>query len=292
MSHFLAPSLLSLFAPRPPLPHLPYRKGTEQESFRGVAGRMAKFAKQPKSEEQEKTDEVIKLRDPKAEKKAAAEAKVKAHAEELEKKLAEWKPSEMPADIVTKNPLKTLFVGRLNYSIEERDLRDFFASYGDVRSVRLVRDPATGKSRGYGFVEFERTSAFEKALDRADGTEILGRHIVVDVERGRTVPDWKPRRLGGGLGLSRLGGKDDNIVMIGRFDVDKARRMLARRNLRRGGDSIFGKSTKLKQVLETIEPPRSSRHSRRDRSRDRRRRRSRSRDRRRRSRSRDRRRRY
>ena len=52
----------------------------------------------------------------------------------------------------------------------------------------------------------------------ADGMRLEGgsRRIVVDVERGRTVKDWRPTRLGGGLGRTRVGGKDQNQKFSGR----------------------------------------------------------------------------
>ena len=51
--------------------------------------------------------------------------------------------------------------------------------------------------------------------------KIEGRHIVVDVERGHTVPAFLPRRLGGGLGGTRLGGKGKNVTAPGRYDPSK-----------------------------------------------------------------------
>lgn len=48
------------------------------------------------------------------------------------------------------------------------------------------------------------------AYKQADGKKIDNRRVVVDVERGRTVPNWRPRRLGGGLGTTRLGGEEVN----------------------------------------------------------------------------------
>lgn len=57
-----------------------------------------------------------------------------------------------------------------------------------------------GKPRGYAFVEFDHKNDMKNAYKLADGRKIDGRRIVVDVERGRTVPNWRPRRLGGGLG--------------------------------------------------------------------------------------------
>jgi len=65
--------------------------------------------------------------------------------------------------------------------------------------VQLVTN-LDGKSRGYAFIEFEKEESMTSAYKRADGKKLDGRRIVVDVERGRTVRNWRPRRLGGGLG--------------------------------------------------------------------------------------------
>lgn len=56
------------------------------------------------------------------------------------------------------------------------------------------------------------------AYKQADGRKIDGRRVLVDVERGRTVPNWRPRRLGGGLGTSRVavGGEDASQRQVGR----------------------------------------------------------------------------
>ena len=59
----------------------------------------------------------------------------------------------------------------------------------------MVRDKE-GNFRGYAFIEFENEGSVRNAYSDADGIKILGRRIVVDVERGRTVRDWCPRRLG------------------------------------------------------------------------------------------------
>ncbi len=77
------------------------------------------------------------------------------------------------------------------------------SQYGPVKSVKLVYDKFTDKPRGYGFVEFEHERDMKTAYKHADGRKIDGRRILVDVERGRTVKDWKPRKCGGGLGSSR-----------------------------------------------------------------------------------------
>lgn len=54
------------------------------------------------------------------------------------------------------------------------------------------------------------------AYKQADGRKLDNRRVLVDVERGRTVPNWRPRRLGGGLGSTRIGGEDLNQKNSGR----------------------------------------------------------------------------
>ncbi|XP_047330973.1 U1 small nuclear ribonucleoprotein 70 kDa-like [Impatiens glandulifera] len=54
------------------------------------------------------------------------------------------------------------------------------------------------------------------AYKQADGIKIDNKRVLVDVERGRTVPNWKPRRLRRGLGTTRIGGEDVNKKQLGR----------------------------------------------------------------------------
>ena len=78
-------------------------------------------------------------------------------------------------------------------------MRRVFEQFGPLVSVNLVRNVVSGRSRGYGFVEFQNEREMRVALREGDGIKVDGRRILVDVERGRTIPDWQPRRLGGGL---------------------------------------------------------------------------------------------
>ncbi|KAB1226166.1 U1 small nuclear ribonucleoprotein 70 kDa [Morella rubra] len=82
--------------------------------------------------------------------------------------------------------------------------------------VRLISDRETNKPRGYAFIEYVHTRDMKAAYKQADGRKIDGRRVLVDVERGRTVPNWRPRRLGGGLGTTRVGGEDVNQRYSGR----------------------------------------------------------------------------
>ncbi|CEP60076.1 U1 snRNP complex subunit SNP1 LALA0_S01e02498g [Lachancea lanzarotensis] len=120
----------------------------------------------------------------------------------LRAKLDEWKPQE-DANMRETDPYKTIFVGRLPYSFTEVELQKLFVRFGEIDRVRVVRNRSNNKSRGYGFVAFKeehsaRTACREIGVHR--GEEVEGRSIIVDIERGRTVRYFTPRRLGGGLG--------------------------------------------------------------------------------------------
>ncbi|KAL3781106.1 hypothetical protein ACHAW5_005013 [Stephanodiscus triporus] len=116
------------------------------------------------------------------------------------------------------NCYNTLFVGRLAYEVTERTLLREMEAYGPVKDLRVVTDSLTGRSRGYAFVEYEHEEDMKRAYRGADGMRIEGRPIVVDVERGHTVPNWLPRKYGGGLGGTRRGAPCSNDREAGRYD--------------------------------------------------------------------------
>lgn len=122
----------------------------------------------------------------------------------------------------TESAFQTLFVGRLAYETTERKLRREFEQYGPIRQVVVVsqqtRVPGASKPRGYAFIEFEKEDDVKEAYKRADGKKIDDRRIVVDVERGRTVRGWLPRRLGGGLG----GRKDKRVIPGGARSINNS----------------------------------------------------------------------
>merc|ERR1712039_382266 len=76
--------------------------------------------------------------------------------------------------------------------------------FGSVKKVRMIYDQK-GKPRGYAFIEYEHERDLKNAYKQGDGKKIDGRRVMVDVERGRTVEGWLPRRLGGGRGPGRVG---------------------------------------------------------------------------------------
>lgn len=93
---------------------------------------------------------------------------------------------------------RKLFVGNLSFNTEERTLQDLFAQAGPVASVRVMRDMATGRARGFGFVEMETDDGAQAAIDKFNNTELDGRRIAVNEAR--------PQVPGGGSGFGRGGG--------------------------------------------------------------------------------------
>lgn len=73
-----------------------------------------------------------------------------------------------------------LFVGWLSWGLSWQDLKDAFAEHGEVVFARVITDRETGKSRGFGFVEFANVEDASKAKEAMDWVELDGRAIKVD----------------------------------------------------------------------------------------------------------------
>jgi RNA recognition motif-containing protein len=73
-----------------------------------------------------------------------------------------------------------LFVGGISWNLSWQDLKDAFKEYGEVVHAKIIMDRETGKSRGFGFVEFETVDEAVAAKEAMDGAELDGRSIKVD----------------------------------------------------------------------------------------------------------------
>jgi len=76
-----------------------------------------------------------------------------------------------------------IYVGNLSYQTTEDDLRDSFENFGEVTSVRIIQDRATGRSKGFGFVEMPDEESAETAIAALNGKEFSGRNIRVNQAR-------------------------------------------------------------------------------------------------------------
>ncbi|MFY7843409.1 MAG: RNA recognition motif domain-containing protein [Rhabdochlamydiaceae bacterium] len=94
---------------------------------------------------------------------------------------------------------KKLYVGSLPYSVTEEELRNLFAEFGEVSSVRIITDKFTGQSKGFGFVEMESSEDAEKAIEGMNGKALGHRTLIVNDAR----PEQKRERSFSGERPSR-----------------------------------------------------------------------------------------
>jgi len=78
-----------------------------------------------------------------------------------------------------------LFVGNLAWSVDDDELRKLFAEHGELVSASVVTNRYNGRSRGFGFVEFESAEDAETARAAMQGTEVDGRELNVDIANAR-----------------------------------------------------------------------------------------------------------
>ena len=102
----------------------------------------------------------------------------------------------------------TIYVGNLSYQASEQDLTNLFSEYGEVKSVKLITDKFTGRSKGFAFVEMADEAAANQAIDALDKTEFQTRTLTVNKAQPKTEGD-RPRSGGGGGGFNRGGGGGD-----------------------------------------------------------------------------------
>ncbi|ANQ09010.1 U1 small nuclear ribonucleoprotein [Plasmodium coatneyi] len=213
----MPPHILILFQARPPLSfHKPIQK-KKHEPYSGISEYVNLF-------EDKEPPPKIKLENAKERKERKKKEKITYNElmlKELRKNYDPFKNEDL-----TEDPKKTIFIGRLSYDVNEKKLKKEFEVYGKIKKVKIIYDK-NFKPKGYGFIEFEHTKSFNDAYNLADGKKIDNRRILVDVERGRTVKNWIPRRLGGGKGPPR--GSDErkkithNINLTALINKDKYR---------------------------------------------------------------------
>jgi RNA recognition motif-containing protein len=95
---------------------------------------------------------------------------------------------------------KKLYVGNLSYQMTDDSLRDVFAAVGEVLSSKVVADPGTGRSRGFGFVEMANDEDADKAIAALNGKNVMDREL--------NVSEARPQKDRGSAGGGRAGGFD------------------------------------------------------------------------------------
>jgi RNA recognition motif-containing protein len=73
-----------------------------------------------------------------------------------------------------------IYVGSLNFKMNEAELKEVFEEYGEVTSAKIIFDKYSGRSKGFGFVEMPNDAEAKKAIEQLNGADISGRKIVVN----------------------------------------------------------------------------------------------------------------
>jgi cold-inducible RNA-binding protein len=96
-----------------------------------------------------------------------------------------------------------IYVGNLSYEVTEEDLKETFEGFGEVETVKVLRDNYTGRSKGFGFVEMSNNTDAQSAINGLNDKEFKGRTLKVNTAR----PRIENRGGRGGSGGGRRGGR-------------------------------------------------------------------------------------
>jgi RNA recognition motif-containing protein len=76
-----------------------------------------------------------------------------------------------------------IYVGNLDYRIDDEDLKNIFEKYGAVKDARIIMDKFSGRSKGFGFVVMDDVNEAKKAIDELSGATLENRQMVVNEAR-------------------------------------------------------------------------------------------------------------
>ncbi len=102
---------------------------------------------------------------------------------------------------------KKLYVGNISFQATEDDLRELFSKAGEIVSAKLITDAATGRPRGFGFIEMNSDSEAQKAITMFNGTAFMERNLIVSEAKPQERRERGSRDRGGFGGGRRPGGR-------------------------------------------------------------------------------------
>lgn len=76
-----------------------------------------------------------------------------------------------------------IYVGNLDFKVDENDLKGIFEEYGSVNEVKIIRDKYNGQSKGFGFVTIDNSTQGKQAVSELNGTVVENREMVVNEAR-------------------------------------------------------------------------------------------------------------
>jgi len=100
--------------------------------------------------------------------------------------------------------MMNIYVGNLSYEVTEEELKETFEAFGNVETVKIIKDNYTGRSKGFGFVEMPSNDEAQSAINELNDTEFKGRTVKVNKARPRSEGRRDGGRQGGGGGGRRF----------------------------------------------------------------------------------------
>jgi len=100
-----------------------------------------------------------------------------------------------------------IYVSNLSFNVQDEDLREFFAPFGEVTSAKVIMDKITNQSRGFGFVEMPDETASKKAIAELDGATVENRTIKVNEARPK---ESRPARNDNGRNFNNANSYNKN----------------------------------------------------------------------------------
>ena len=91
-----------------------------------------------------------------------------------------------------------IYVGNLSYEVTEEDLQKAFEGFGQIDSVKIIKDNYSGRSKGFGFVEMPDNAEAQSAIDDLNDKELKGRTLKINKARPRTENRGGRGGFGGG----------------------------------------------------------------------------------------------
>lgn len=90
-----------------------------------------------------------------------------------------------------------VFVGGIPWGADDNDLREAFEKFGSVTDAKVITDKETHRSRGFGFVTYEKEEGAQRAIDEGNGMDMMGRNLRVDYATQKQSNGNRDNRGGG-----------------------------------------------------------------------------------------------
>ncbi len=97
-----------------------------------------------------------------------------------------------------------IYVGNLSTEVTEEDLKNLFSAYGNITSVKVIKDMYSGASKGFGFIELSNQTEAQKAINELNSKDLKGKSIVVNEARPKSDSG------SGGRGRDQRGSRGSN----------------------------------------------------------------------------------